>query len=351
MGRSSIGYNIFDIKPKKPKHPDRECSVDDVYGGFGVLPYFYSYLQFQKDEGVLKDAKRNRIYGIKEINCWGDVIVVSVLAGLVGQEVELVNILNGESEGVLDDEHAAARECRLMLACPKGSNLAEFAVEYKDSENAIYVAKVFAKQLKTIYPDIRNSIKPKVEPEAWVEGGVLERLTVPLTGVADTVELDSGVDGEKEETAAVMKVVIEPKTRAGFTPHFWHKLHQSRLNDNAYLMLPDITSEKLDGGQVGEKLVGGQASIQATVSSGTKTKSFLIGNEKTPAIREVLTSDGEAYLSDRQFAHKAADDMLNHYRDIDFNLMSGWDSGDPTYVSLLEDPGWIKNFGTDQEDS
>jgi hypothetical protein len=336
MGRSSIGYFTFDVHLKKRKNLDRDCSVDDVSGGYGVLPYFYSYLSFQKQVGVLKDTKRNRIYGIKEVDRWGDVVVVSVLAGLVGQEVELVNILNGESEGTLDDQHAAARECRLMLACPKGAGLAEFAMEYRDSENASFVAKTFAKQLRKLFPDVQAPINPKLEPEAWVKGGTLEQLSVPLTSVANRVELATGIDGDSnDEVVAVLKVVVEPLSKSGFPHHFWTKLYESRLNDNAYLELPDI---------VQERLVGGNVPISATVSSGTQRKSFLIGNEKTPAIREILTSDGEEYLSDRQFAHRAADAMLNHFRDIGFKLKSGWDSGDPEYSLLTDDPEWVENI-------
>lgn len=341
MGRSSVAYYRLDIHARRGKNITESYSVHNIENGYGVLAYFKSFLSFVKanvdTKSIIRDEFHHRIYVVKEINSWGCVVATTILCGTYGDEIKLINMATGEDHDV-DPEEAAGRECSLVLACPKGSTVAEFAVEYRDSDNCTPVALVFLKQLRALFKELQAPMKPILEPQTWLDQSKLEQLSIPVQTVPCKVQL-SGMDGSEDddegngEADASLRLVLTPNEGGEFSKIFKNKLFKAKLKKSATLCLPDIVDQEFNIANT---------PIQATVSENKRRKSFLIGNEKAPSIRRMLTDFGQDYLSVRKFTDEAADDMLEHYKE-EVKLESGWDSGHQTYQDLPSSPEWSEN--------
>lgn len=67
--------------------------------------------------------------------------------------------------------------------------------------------------------------------------------------------------------------------------------------------------------------------VEAAGIDGRK-KTFTIGNEKSPKIREVITGDGEPRLDNGQLRRVLSDSIFRKYHDEQIRLETGWDSGE-----------------------
>lgn len=342
MGRSSVAYYRLKIHARSGKNITELYSVHDIENGYGVLAYFKSFLSFVKasvnNKRTIRDEYRRRIYVVKEVHSWGCVVAATILCGTYGDEIKLFNMATGEDHDV-DPEEAAGRECSLVLACPKGSKEAEFAVEYRDSDNCTPVAVVFLKQLRALFNELQAPMKPILEPQTWLDNSELEQFSIPVQTVPCKVQL-SAMDGSEDddegkgEADASLRLVLTPKEGKVFSKIFKNLLFKLKLKQSATLSLPDIVDQEFNIQNT---------AIQATVSENNRRKSFLIGDEKTPSIRRMLTDFGQDYLSVRKFTDEAADDMLEHYKKEGLQLRSGWDSGHQTFKDLQDSPKWSED--------
>lgn len=342
MGRSSVAYYRLEIHPRNAKNITESYSVHDIKDGYGVLAYFKSFLSFAKANSdtkrIIKDEYHKRIYVVKDVVSWGCVVAATILCGTYGDEINLFNMITGAGRPFKDEE-AAGRECSLVLACPKGGPMAEFAVEYRDFDNGTTVAKVFLKQLRAHFKELQAPMKPILEPKMWLDNSELEQFSIPVQTVPCKVQL-SGMDGSEdddegdEEADASLRLVLTPNVGRAFPKIFKNKLFKAKVKQAATLCLPDIVDQEFNIQNT---------AIQATVSENNRRKSFLIGDEKTPSIRRMLTDFGQDYLSVRKFTDEAADDMLEHYKKEGLQLRSGWDSGDQTFQDLQDSPEWSED--------
>lgn len=345
MGRSSVAYYRLKIHDRSKKNIPELHSVHDIEDGYGVLAYFKGFLSFVKasvksknTKRIIKDEYHQRIYVVKEVHSWGCVVAATILCGTYGDEMRLYDMATGMDRSFGDE--AAGRECSLVLACPKGSTVAEFAVEYRDFDNATTVAQVFLKQLRALFNNLQAPLKPILEPQTWLDNSELEQFSIPVQTVPCKVQL-SGMDGSEDddegngEADASLRLVLTPNEGGAFPNIFKNKLFKAKLKEAATLCLPDIMDQEFNIADT---------PIQATVSENNRRKSFLIGNEKAPSIRRMLTDFGQDYLSVRKFTDEAADDMLGHYKKEDVKLKSGWDSGPQTYRDLPFSPEWSEDL-------
>lgn len=341
MGRSSVAYTRLNIHSRRGKKIKESYSVGNIEDGYGVLPYFKSFLSFvqagDKTNGIIRDEYHQRIYAVKEINAWGCVVAATILSGTYGDEIKLINMATGVDRDV-DPEDAAGRECTLVLACPRDCKLAEFAIEYRGSDNGLAVAMVFLKQLRNLFKNLQAPMRPILESQAWLDKSTLEELSIPVQTDSCKVclsEMDGSEDGDEdevfEETGASLRLVLTSNRGGSFSKLFKDKILKRKVKKSAYLYLPEITDEEFEIGKT---------PIQATVSADKRRKTFLIGQEKTPSIREMLTDFGEPYLSVRKFTDQAADGMLDHYGAKGVKLKSGWDRGPQVYNDLPASPKW-----------
>lgn len=67
--------------------------------------------------------------------------------------------------------------------------------------------------------------------------------------------------------------------------------------------------------------------VEAAGIDGRK-KTFTIGNEKSPKIREVITGDGEPRLDNGQLRRVLSDSIFSKYHNEQIRLETGWDSGE-----------------------
>lgn len=339
MGRSTVAYYTLEVKPRRHKNPLHQRSVNDVEKGIGVLEYFNNFLKFQKQSGFLKDEYHKRIVGIKDYKCVGKTVLVTAVSGSFDDEATLINILTGVDEGSIDKNHAAVRECNLLLACPKGTGIAEVAIEFREDADAFFLIKTFMKQLRTLFPDCNAPVKPIVEKDAWLKEGKLEKLSFPLQGVDNQVEVATGIesDDQRETINARLELTIRPGgDTQSFPDNIWTVI-RGALKGAAFLTLPAI--DDIQDKEV--KVLNTKATVRG--KNGKHTKTFLIGNHKTPSVREMLTDYGQPYLSPVKFKRQAAEIMYQHYKDAGITIRSDWDEMSWAEKTLPVDPDWSEN--------
>lgn len=345
MGKSSVSYYNLIIKPRRPKHPTHQRSVSDIEGGIGVLGFFKSFLDFQKSRGFIKDEKKQRVLGILRYSSYSRTLLVTTISGSFGEEADLINIDDGSDAGTINENQAAVRESRILLACPKGTDIAQLAIEYRNEADSYLLLCAFKNQLKSIYPDISFQLNKIHETDDWIKNGRLIEISIPLNAITNQLEVASGPDEDSERAVTVgsLSLCIKPPSGAGYIEQgIWDMLPHSGLEKNAYLTVPDVIETK------DIKELGASATIEG--NNGAKKK-FLIGNEKFPTIRELLTEDGEPYYDNPKFKSYVCDAIMIRYRKGGLKLRSDWASLPWDEKEPAETPNWSEDDKNEKDDA
>ena len=337
MVRSTVDYYAFTVKTRK-KNPDIPRDVLDVGGGYSVLAYLCSYLEHVKGT-ILKDERRERIYSVSDYEVHGRLVLIDVLSGQYGESGQLLDILRGNVVRDINPDEAAVKTVRIVFCCPRGDDvkMAIFAVEHMNSINGKFVIDYFAKCLRAFIPGLVAKIDGILEKEAWLDSSSLVSMKIPISSTDQQLTVDNGLDDDPKETmyGRMALVVLPPKGVSVLNPRFWRALRKKNMGREGMLTIPSLNNESIPKQGV---------LVEAAGIDGRK-KTFTIGNEKSPKIREVITGDGEPLWvidgvpmqgstadmpnsSEIQLRRVLSDSIFRKYHDEQIRLETGWDSGE-----------------------
>ena len=319
MVRSTADYYTLTIKTRK-KNPNIPRNVLDVGGGYSVLAYLCSYLEYA-EKSILKDEKKERIYSVSGYEIHGRLVLIDVLSGQYGEQDQLLDMLHGYVTSI-GPEQTTVKHTRIVFCCPVGDDvkMAIFAVEHVNSINGMFVINHFAKCLRTFIPGLIVKIDGIFEKEAWLDSSNLVSMRIPINTVDQQLMIDNGLDDDPKETAyGCMELVVSPpKGDSMIKRAFWWALKKKNSMGRMGMLTVPFIDDSIPKQGIQVEVAGADG----------RKKTFTIGDEKIPKIREVITGDGEPRLDNGRLRRRLSESIFSRYADEQIGLQSGWDSGD-----------------------
>ena len=293
---------------------------------------------------MLKDPHTERIYCVSDFQAYGNTILITVFTGRYGEEGMLMNMQNGRTRSIPDDE-TPVRELRMLFACPniKEVEYAMYAVEQVEGMNSFYVLDEFFKQMRAAF-NINMPCEHITEKEVWLDKAVVENMSVPLKSVSAPLAV-TDADSAKpvSKAAGRLKIVITPeKGQNMFNSGFFAKLRGKNPADTPGLLtIAGVEADYIDTDGISVQVQGPDQ----------RKKTFLLGNEKVPRLLEQLTASGQPRLDDHAFRMRISDEIRSKYAEYQIKLKSGWDKGDKIErLTHDEDIEWRQLNGGDSHD-
>lgn len=318
MVRSTVDYYTFNVKLRK-KSPNIPRSAVNLGNGRSILPYLYGYIDYQRGR-IIKEERKQRLYAVRNVEIHGRLILIELMSGQYGEESQLMNMLDGSVTDIPSDQ-AAVKTVRVVFACPiaDGATNAIFAIEHVDSINGYYFIQDFAKCIRKIFSDSNSPIHSILEKEAWFDSSSLVSMAIPIGSTDQQITLDNGIaDEDVERTFGRMSLIINPpKGSASFDPRFWKKMLKHTLEKAGMLTIPALDNDTVEKTNVSVTAIGAD----------NRRKTFTIGNEKSPKVRELITDYGQPRLDNGALRRHLADSILDKYAESQIKLQSGWDKG------------------------
>ncbi|SDO18701.1 hypothetical protein SAMN04515671_0078 [Nakamurella panacisegetis] len=250
--------------------------------GHGVLEVFHRAMQRYKSmpvsESDLVDTKAQRFVTVEEVVPLGQWVQASIDSGHYGQPGRVRSAKTGEVEHIHDGESSATSIVRVLALAPPGATAVVLIFEKVGLKSVSgTVIKPLKAALKARFPALVFESETITETSAWLEDASVEKLTATYSEwVSDRAEA-----GEAPPISGEYVVVLRPVNGLSL----WKRLRSK-----------EITPGKLIGVPMRDE--PNEAEVQVT--SLGKTKTFVIGNERTPGISE-LVSDGSKPLTDSDF--------------------------------------------------
>lgn len=330
MVRRTISYYMFDLHPRKRKNYDVARSVGDVGSGRSVIPYLVDFLQCKQGK-ILRDEHKKDVVGIRSFKHHGRSVLINAVTGPFGEKTQVINVLSGRVVKDIEEDESPAKEARILFCCPKNAQFAVVGVESVDGRDALQVIKEFAKGLRRLFDDCVCPIKAIAESESWLENASLKQLSV-VTKTPKPIILEDGVPDQpvSEEFGCLACVITPPKGKKFLGRTFYEDLQARKRSGNGLLTLPDVLEHKSLEDLVIETTIEGQDG---------RTKTILLGDAKTPAIREILSNHGEPRPDDEHFRMRVLDSVFNKYSAVGIRLKEKWDESEKEELEV-DDVDW-----------
>lgn len=330
MVRRTISYYMFDLHPRKRKNYDVARSVGGVGSGRSVIPYLVDFLQCKQGK-ILRDEHKKDVVGIRSFKHYGCSVLINAVTGPFGEKTQVINVLSGRVVKDIEEDESPAKEARILFCCPKNAQFAVVGVESVDGRDALQVIKEFAKGLRRLFDDCVCPIKAIAESESWLENASLKQLSV-VTKTPKPIILEDGVPDQpvSEEFGCLACVITPPKGKKFLGRTFYEDLQARKRSGNGLLTLPDVLEHKSLEDLVIETTIEGQDG---------RTKTILLGDAKTPAIREILSNHGEPRPDDEHFRMRVLDSVFNKYSAVGIRLKEKWDESEKEELEV-DDVDW-----------
>lgn len=341
MVKSAAGYGMFCVKNKRKTDP--RATVLDLGTGYGILTALHSFLKHFKGT-MLKDSHTERIYCISDFQTHGSTILITAFAGRYGEESMLMNMQNGRTRYIPDDE-TPVRELRMLVACPNITEVeyAMYAIEYVEGMNGSYVLAEFLKQMRAIF-NINMPYSHIMEKAAWLDQAVVEKMSVPLKSISAPLTLTDAESAQPvSQAAGRLKIVITPETGQNMlNSGFFAKLRGKNPADTPGLLtIAGVEGDRIDTDGISIQVQGPDQ----------RRKTFLLGDEKGPRLLEQLTFSGQPRLDNNVFRMRASGEIRSKYAEYQIKLTSEWDKGDKIKkLTHDEEIEWRQPNGGDSHD-
>lgn len=194
-----------------PRRKGQNATVLDLGAGYGILTALHSFLNHIKGT-MLKDPRMERIYCVSDFQTHGSTILITVFAGRYGEEGMLMNMQNGRTRAMPDDE-TQVRKLRMLFTCPNVNEVeyAMYAVEYVEGMNGFYILEEFFKQMRALF-GIKMPFEHLMEKDVRLDQAVVEKMSVPLKFVAAPFTLtDANSAAPVSQVTGRVKIVVTPE--------------------------------------------------------------------------------------------------------------------------------------------
>ncbi|MBF4590434.1 hypothetical protein [Curtobacterium sp. VKM Ac-1395] len=316
MPRRTLGLETIKSRPGR-NHKQSYGVLDDI-DGHDLLELFYG-LFVQLDKDVLRDEQRGRYTRIEEVKANGRSVVVVANSGWYGETGQTINVRTHATEHDRKVDDSATIRTRLALTVPPGGKVGLFGVERQGNEGSgPGLIELFKRSLVSSFPTYAFDTETVLETSAWSEAA--ELIEVTAVSYNFTPDIADGPSAQPKPLGRLQHSIVPEKGERILPRWFWDKLRKRQLDAADFLGFGEGTS-------VDETIV-------RVEGRDGRVKSFALETERVPAIRAVLTNNGESALTETAFLRRAQDEARDYFDGMGLTWQDQWKSGQWTAEAL-----------------
>lgn len=287
MSRSITMVSIR-VKKARVRGPAQFQALDALDGGIDLFDFVRDALDQLTSED-LSNHVTHRYLSVDEIKEDGRCIVARLHVGAFGEHGIVKDVASHSDKYTHGASEAPTTLLRVAFVLPRASRLGVMFVEHSNRQSG----GVILDKIKHVWRDQGHSSILTIEtdavfrPSAWMKSAELQKVRAVTYGHESNLEDQLG--GANGKVIGDMVYTLVPDEKRTFIPRkLWERLRDSSM-DRAKLL--------------GVKLPEGEDfdEIKVTLGQGGESKTFILGKEKTPAIRIQITDAAGDTARDDEF--------------------------------------------------
>lgn len=291
------------------------CDVAALPDGADLLHLFHGLVK-DADPKHLVDEDAERYNSVETISPQGRTLTLELAVGRFGDQGWNRNVTTHTitHQHGADEAHTVAT--RAMLVVPKSGTSALLFIEHASNiGGGTALLRLLRAAWVPRYPDWTLKTSSLVEADAWLELAGLESITAVVYGWnSDTA------DAGQPKVVGDLRQTIEPRKGNKFFPKgVWDALRDGTISRGQLLGLADGTEPD---------------EVKVTLEHDGLTKTFVLGNEKTPPVRYAFSDNGEPAPATDDFRSFCLDEIAGLLEPLEAEWQNSWGSGDWTAEQL-----------------
>lgn len=320
MPKRTLGLTVLQFKRDKK----RAAAPLDDFSPFGLLTLFNEYVS-SVDPNKLIDFAKKRYTLVTNVYAQGCAVFVDVEFGHYGSVGKTFNITDHSVEHERTDDHSATILTRLAFVVAPKSKTGIFFIEREGiSGGGARVVERFKDALIADFGDFHHfPTETVVEAAAWRQDAELSQIKTTARKWRSNIGGGAGSITTKTVPLGTLRQELVPDSGVKYFPRWLRDAVMDRsLKMTEYLGFDDEDDVE----------------VVVTLEKGEQTKKFVVGKEKTPSVRVLLSEEGQPSLDDAAFRYKVFREAETYYTANGFAWDTSWEQ--TKWSGVVADGKW-----------
>lgn len=258
----------------KARKPKDLLDVANLPDGRDLLTLFHAFVR-DLDRQSLVVSALERYSSVESVHTAGRTLTVAMEVGRFGEAGRVKNVRTHAREHEYDGQSVSAVVTSSVLVVPKTGTSALLYLERASGGQSgmTRLLDLFESGFKDRYPEYILTNHSLIESKAWLAHAKLKRVSAVIYG--HSTDMTDGAPA----VAGDLRHTLTPSRGDKYLPDSLLRALRDRKIKRASLL------GFADGGEPDE--------VEVSLESNSRSKTFLLGREKAPNIRYVVTSAGE----------------------------------------------------------
>ena len=289
MGVSRLWYHVR----RKPGDLGNVANLPD---GSDLLDVFEAFTanELTPDSLVRKATESYvRLTGVRR---FGRALVLQFESGRFGEEGKIRDVATHKEVGQFKRTNATAVITHGVLLVPKSGTGALIFTERSGGQGGMSgLADHFLDLINTRFPEHLMKRTSVVRSEAWLKAAQLTK----VEGTVRKYRTDNASDSVDDVIGDLRHTFVPTRGQKYLPRKVWEGLRDRKINRARFLGFSEGT--ELD-------------EVEVTLTDGSQSKTFEVGNEKTPNLNLVLTPSGAAAPTAQKILNTALDEASEIFK-------------------------------------
>lgn len=288
------------------RKPDDIGNVAELPDGTDLLAAFESFAQSGLTDDSLVRRETESYVRLQRFTLAGRSITFEFESGRFGEEGKIRDIKTHEEVGEFTRNNATAVVTHGVLLVPQSGTGALVFSERSGGQGGMPgLLDHFVDVFNGRFPDHIMKKQSVVKSEAWLKAAKLMK----VQGTVRKYRTDEASDGADQVVGDLTHTFTPTRGEKYLPRKVWEGLRDRRINRAKFLGFDEGT--ELD-------------EVDVTVTDGTQSKTFELGNEKTPNLNLVLATSGQVAPNSTKVLHTALDEAAEIFK----NYRIEWSEAD-----------------------
>lgn len=305
MPKRTLGLTTLQFKRDKK----RAAAPLDDFSPFGLLTMFHEYVSSVHPDKLI-DTVKKRYTLITKVHAQGCAVFVDIEFGHYGSVGKTFNITDHSVEHERTDDHSATILTRLAFVVPPKSKTGIFFIEREGiSGGGARVVERFKDALIADFGDLHHfPTETVVEADAWRKDAELSQIKTTARKWRSNIAAGSATT--RTIPLGTLRQELVPESGIKYFPRWLRDAILDRsLKMTEYLGFDD----------------NDEVEVVIELQKGEQTKKFVVGKEKTPSVRILLSDDGQPSLDEPTFRYRVFREAESYYTANGFTWQSSWE--------------------------
>lgn len=284
------------------RYSKRNSRGENKWKDLGALPDGGDFLTFVMGlwnglaPGALHDRSKQRYCEPEGCIARGRSLTLAAKAGVYGDPGSVRDVQTGTERLSHNGDLTNAVPLRVSLFVPKRGTSALLFIEHiQGIAFGAQLLEYVKERWKERYAEWTLNTQTLTRPDAWLKNAQLEAVHAEVYKHKTNLE-DNGVASE----IGILRTTLEPMKGSRYFPEKILKRLQDGTIDKSELL---GLQEEPD-------------SVKVTLGDGDQSRTFVIGKDKTPAVRLLVTDYGQPALDDDRFRGWCGAEVASHFKAV-----------------------------------